>query len=66
MNITKIILVCPEAFDQCLEDVKSWLGDEDYNILNEREVAYIKELVCQQDDSHELVHQIIKKLGGYI
>jgi hypothetical protein len=34
--------------------------------LTDKEVKYLKELICQQDDSNELVHQITMKLGCYI
>jgi hypothetical protein len=34
--------------------------------LTDKEFQYIKDLICQQNDSHELVYQITKKLGCYL
>lgn len=65
MKPKKIILVSDAVFNQCLKDIKSWLDDEDYVVLNEKEVNYLRELVCQQNDKYEVVHNITKKLGGY-
>ena len=66
MKVSKIILISDAAFDQCLEDCKSWLDEEDFAVLTEDETKYLINLVCQQEDSFEMVHRIIKKLGGYV
>lgn len=35
-------------------------------ILTDAEIDYLKDLICQQDDSHELVYNLTKKLGCYL